>query len=196
LTPPRVRPYSRRAVVSAWTITLLTAGVALVSGLISASINSWLTSRAKVNEELRVERLKAYPQIWERTITFSRWPRDERTYDDLRRFHLDLRDWYYKRGGLYMSENSRGRYGDVQELAAVELEQPPPPPTALSKERYERLMEACSAFRTGLTEDLESRRQRSLIWSIRKSREHKQDERAAKARVRAARDEAQRAARP
>jgi hypothetical protein len=53
---------------------LVSAGIALVSGFVSASLNSWLQGRAQVSEELREARAKAYPNIWKLTIDFSVWP--------------------------------------------------------------------------------------------------------------------------
>jgi hypothetical protein len=176
--------------MSAWAITLISTGAALVSGLISASVNGWLSTRAKVNEELRVERLKAYPPIWERTRAFSRWPRNAAKYEDLHRFHLDLREWYYTVGGLYMSENGRARYGEVQELAAAHLGHRRPPTASLPDDSYDALMKTCSAFRIALTEDLESRRQRSLIWAVKRAFEHRKQAKDARSRIDVARSRA------
>ena len=85
-----------------------------------------------------------------------------------------------------MSENSRTRYGDVQELVAAELDRLPPTARLLD-DTYEPLMDACSAFRTALTEDLESRRQGSIIWAARKRWEHRRQEKKAARRLAAVR---------
>lgn len=154
--------------------------------MVSAFINTWLATRATVSEELRVQRLKVYPSVWERTGMFARWPRTSPTYDDLAQFHRDLRDWYFSVGGLFMSENSRARYGDMQMLVAAELERLPPTARLLD-EAYQPLMEACSAFRTALTEDLESRRQGSIIWAARKRWEHRRQDKKAARRLTAVR---------
>jgi hypothetical protein len=99
-------------------------------------------------------------------------------------FHRDLRRWYYDVGGLYMSENARRRYGSVQELVAAHCSGEAG--GVVQPEAYDDLMGACSAFRSALTEDLESRRQGSLIYSIQKSREHAKQERTAQKRLRRA----------
>ena len=172
--------------MSALAVTLISAGAALGASIVTASVNSWLTTRAKVGEELRDQRLKIYPGIWERTKLFSRWPRTEATYEDLRRLHRHLREWYYETGGLYMSENCRARYGEMQELFAAQLSDGPAPTARIGPTEYDDLMEICSAFRTALNEDLESRRQGSLLWSVRKGLLHRRQKRAAKQRVAAA----------
>src|SRR3954447_14177305 len=105
--------------IEPWMLVLITGLAGLVSGLVSAAANTWLANRSKVSEELREQRLKAYPNIWERTAKFSRWPRNDVTNAELAEFERDLRSWYYRIGGLYMSENARHRYGHVQELVSV-----------------------------------------------------------------------------
>lgn len=166
---------------------VLSAGVAVISALITASVTSWIAERAKVSDELRELRLRVYPVVWNETSTFSRWPRTGATCVDLRGFHAALRKWYYEDGGLYLSENSRARYGELQELAEAHLGTRG---IALTEDlpgtAYEDLMESCSAFRTSLTEDLESRRQRSVLWTLSRVRLHRQQRRLAKQRLRAA----------
>ena len=41
----------------------------------------------------------------------------------LRQFSADLRDWYFERGGMYLSRSAREAYGKVQEaLSSVVAE--------------------------------------------------------------------------
>jgi hypothetical protein len=168
-----------------WTVVLITSASGLVSGVVGAGVNTWLANRSKVTEELRDQRLKAYPDVWERTGRFARWPRNSVTYAALDEFHRELRTWYFHVGGLYMSENARGRYGRMQELVAahcaVEESHASLPPDA-----YADIMETCSEFRTALTEDLESRRQGSLVYSLQKAREHRRMDASARSRLRRA----------
>jgi hypothetical protein len=171
--------------MDAWGVVLITSAAGLVSGVVGAGVNTWLANRSRVSEGLRDQRLKAYPDVWERTGRFARWPRNTVTYAALDEFHRELRNWYFHVGGLYMSENARRRYGQMQELVgahcAVEESHASLPPGA-----YADVMEACSEFRTALTEDLESRRQGSLVYSLQKSREHRQMDASARSRLRRA----------
>jgi hypothetical protein len=168
--------------MDAWTVVLITSASGLVSGVVGAGVNTWLANRSKVSEGLRDQRLKAYPDVWERTGRFARWPRNTVTYATLDEFHRELRTWYFHVGGLYMSENARRRYGQMQELVAahcaVEESHASLPPDA-----YADVMEACSEFRTALTEDLESRRQGSLVYSLQKAREHRRMDASARSRL-------------
>lgn len=139
---------------------------AVAGGLLTAVVSGWLNSRAQVAEELREQRLKVYPPIWLATGIVSRWPqRDETTYGAVSRFHHELRDWYYATGGLFLSANARRRYGHLQEMAG-RVTALGSRDARLDAEDYRLLRDACSALRTALTEDLESRRQRSLLVAI------------------------------
>jgi hypothetical protein len=150
----------------------------IVAGLVGAAatavlaiLNSYLTSRAQVAEEVRKARLDAYPKLWRLTSLVSVWPRSDPRLEDLQGLQRDLRRWYFDvGGGLYMSENARDRYGQLQALLAAVIANYP----KLQNDRGQPsdgthldLQESCSALRTALTEDLETRAQRSVLRSIR-----------------------------
>lgn len=174
---------------------LLIALVGIAGTVLGAVVNGALATRAKINEEMRQLRLTSYPLLWQLTSSFSRWPRMTNTYSDLEEFHRSFRSWYYETGGLHLSENSRARYGEVQELMATHLGapegQPMPaqPSGPIPDPVYSGLLEACSALRTALTEDLESRRQRSILHRIGLAARHrKQKTEAAERLAKAKRD--------
>jgi hypothetical protein len=176
------------------------AGIAVASGI--ALVKGAIASRSRENEELRDWRLKSYPAVWKLTSAVPRWPHSNPTYRDLWSLHYQLRDWYYQTGGLYLSENARARYGSVQGLLDIYLVNRPrddqtllPQGTGDSKDSsaYEALMESLSAFRTALTEDLATRRSRSIVWSVALWWRHFQAGRRAKMRLEAARDHVRRA---
>jgi hypothetical protein len=151
---------------------VIIALVGVAGTVLGAFVNGALATRAKVNDEMRQLRLQSYPLLWQLTSSFSRWPRMTNTYSDLDELHRWLRSWYYEAGGIHLSENSRARYGEVQELVAAHLGGPEGeaiaagPPGPISGDVYIGLLGACSALRTALTEDLESRRQRLLLFNI------------------------------
>ena len=78
------------------TFALVSAGIAVASGFISAALNSWLQGRAEVSSELREARTKLYRVVWKHTEVVSQWPWTAATFADLERLHLTLRDWYYE----------------------------------------------------------------------------------------------------
>jgi hypothetical protein len=170
------------------------AGIVVASSI--ALVKGAIASRSKESEELREWRLKAYPDVWKLTSIVPRWPRGDPTYGDLRSVHFAFRDWYYTSGGLYLSEHARARYGDMQELFDAYLERKRPddetPILQSSSGRfwdhspYKALMESCSTFRTALTEDLATRRSRSILWAIGFWWRHRQEGRTAARRLAAA----------
>ena len=166
---------------------LAIAVIGIAGTVLGALVNGALATRAKVNEEMRQLRLTSYPVLWQLTSNFSRWPRMALTYADLVAIHGRLRGWYYETGGIHLSENSRARYGEAQELTAVCLATPDDPGAQASSpvpdDVYNELLDACSALRTALTEDLESRRQRSLLHSLGLAARHRQQKQKAAKRL-------------
>lgn len=170
--------------------------IGIAGALLGGLVNSALATREKVSEEMRQLRLTSYPALWKLTGDFSRWPRMTNTYVDLDALHGQLRSWYYDVGGLHLSENSRARYGDVQALMDVHLRvhdhdttTPAQADETVSGGAYESLMDACSALRLALTEDLESRKQRSVLQRIRLLGRHWWQKRQADRRLKAAKRE-------
>lgn len=165
-------------------VGLISAATAVGGGAVTKAFDSWLGGRSKVIEELREDRLRSYTLVWERTATLSAWPRTDATYGDLKSLHIYLRSWYFSVGGLYLSENARVRYGEMQGLIAAHLRHHSDAlDEQLKTAAYDDLKDACSAFRTAITGDLESRRQRSLFWTIGRWRLHQKQRRAAQARL-------------
>ncbi|MEV6412732.1 hypothetical protein [Kribbella sp. NPDC051718] len=153
-----------RAVVTG-VLALLTAGVI-------ALVNSWISTRAGIDENLRDQRLAAYPELWKATGAVPRWPRTQPTRSQLQQLHESYRTWYYSKGGLFMSESARARYGDVQELLDALLQRSPDATGPLTATAYTDLMQTTSALRTAMTQDLDTRRRRSLLQRWQRTRWH------------------------
>lgn len=168
------------------TLALATGLLALITTGVVALINSWITARAGIDENLRDRRLAVYPKLWDDTGAIPRWPRTQPNRHDLTELHKTYRTWYFATGGIFLSESARARYGEVQELLAALLDQSPCRETdRLTDTAYTDLMETTSALRTALAQDLDTRRRSSLRELRRRSRRHK--EAAEKAKVRIAR---------
>jgi Holliday junction resolvase-like predicted endonuclease len=164
---------------------LYAAMIGLLVGAAGAWVKAVLAIREKVGEELRARRLATYPAVWRESAVLSYWPPAKLTYEDLAALNLRLRAWYFTIGGLYLSENSRQRYGELKELICADLEHwgAVEVEGELGRERYSDLAKTCSAFRTALTEDLQTRRQRSVWWTLTRWRLHKKQEAAWKKRI-------------
>lgn len=166
----------------AGTAALLTA---VVGGLITGAVNA----RAAAGEDLRTVRLQSYPVIWRLTGLLPAWPPATITLGQLWHLQLQLMKWYFQTGGYHLSENARARYGELQQhLAKLLPDEPPDPSVEVDPETYEQVRESCSALRTALTEDLESRRARSVLSALRLRIRHSRQRFRAKRRQREAVD--------
>jgi hypothetical protein len=144
----------------AGTAALLTA---VVGGLITGATNA----RAQAGEDLRTARLESYPALWLLTGVLPEWPRVTITHGDLWNLHQRLAEWYFRTGGYLLSENSRARYGELQgHLDKLMPAEPAESSVSLDEDTYDEVRESCSALRTALTEDLESRRSRSFLSAL------------------------------
>jgi hypothetical protein len=170
------------------------AWLAIISGLLGlltagflALLNAWISARAGVDEVLRSQRLTFYPRLWTITEAVSRWPRVTVTRGSLDELHHDLRSWYYASGGLFLSESARARYGNAQELIEALLTHAGDPADALVSDEHTALMDTASALRTALTQDLDTRRRKSVVEKGRRAIWHHQQERKAQKRIAGAR---------
>jgi hypothetical protein len=150
--------------------SVIAALTGLAVGIAGTYVKSLLAARAKVGEELRDLRLGPYRELWAMTALVSRWPTWPLTAAELDDLHWRLRAWYYGKGGLYLSENSRARYGEMQQVIGLTVAAAAD--AAITPAAYRDLVATCSALRTALTEDLESRRQRSVWWTVSRWRLH------------------------
>jgi hypothetical protein len=114
-----------------------------------------------IDTDLRNKRVDAYATLWQLTQVLPKWPRAEGvTYERLRQFSAELREWYFHTGGMWLSHAARDAYGDVQE-AIWELPAGNPS-DVLDPKHYDATRDKCSALRTALTDDLLSRREAPL----------------------------------
>jgi hypothetical protein len=156
------------------------AAIGFVTAAVLAMINSWLAGRASVAEGVRDQRIATYPGVWSRTGVVSRWPRTDAGRGEFLRLHEDLRRWYYGGGGLYLSTRARKRYEHLQCIldAVLSVDE------AAMAGCYQPVMDAASYFRTGLTDDLETRARRGVVVALARRRDDRTAWRAAQARLR------------
>lgn len=138
-----------------------------------SAISNALEKRTRIDESLREARIAVYQPLWQQTSLLPKWPKvPDVTYANLLELSVWMRDWYFNRGGIYLSAKSRAAYGKLQEtIQAVIAEkdkeaiQPLNQATVaakrtetLSEKHYECLRDKCSALRTEMTKDLLSRK--------------------------------------
>lgn len=150
------------------TTAAIVGTAALLTAVVGSLVTGALNARAQAGEDLRTVRLQSYPVIWRLTGLLPAWPPATITLGQLWHLQLQLMKWYFQTGGYHLSENARARYGELQEhLAALLPGEPLDPSVELDPGTYEQVRKSCSSLRTALTEDLESRRARSILSALR-----------------------------
>jgi hypothetical protein len=126
---------------------------------VEARLGAILDAQAALDVNLRDRREGVYGHLWRLGALVSRWPRNPSlAYSELDTLHLQLKDWYYEQqGGLWLSDEAREAYGDLQEQLAAPRDGAGPASVDVAGPDYERIMTAFSALRTELTRDLQSR---------------------------------------
>jgi hypothetical protein len=115
-----------------------------------------------VDTDLRTKRIPVYAELWEKTGLLPMWPwNTELKYEEVRQLTSDLRDWYFKRGGMYLSESARDTYFEVQKCINAILDKVQAGP--VSHDDYKAVRDKCSALRTELAKDLLSRREAPAV---------------------------------
>lgn len=153
---------------------VLTSVVAAIGGaaLVVGGLAAWLGAvwknrierqenlRAQIDVDLRSRRILVYEPLWALMKVLPKWPRNEDvTYERLRQLSEELRDWYFEKGGLYLSERSREEYGALQdELQRVSEAGRTGPLARKPDDDYEVVRQRCSTLRTSLARDIASRR--------------------------------------
>jgi hypothetical protein len=133
-------------------------------GAIAGGIISWLTTNSRLrhelellyDRELRDKRVAAYNELWLRTKRVPRaWIRGEVTGEALQDVREDWHNWYYDKGGIYMSKPVRTAYfGATQALEeAADANRG----RKLTLAEYEKVYTRVKALRDSLTDDIGAR---------------------------------------
>jgi hypothetical protein len=136
---------------------LLPALIGAITGLLAAYGRNLLDLRKEVSSDLSNKRFETYKDIWGIMQIMPKWPRaKDVTHQKLEDFSIQLRDWYFQKGGWLLSVNSRKDYGFLQECLqqAIKGKQMN---DHITDSDYDTIQSACSKLRTQLTEDLQSR---------------------------------------
>jgi hypothetical protein len=98
---------------------LLATVAAALSALLSFFVTSWKVRRdleVEYDKSLRTLRIESYKKLWTLLLSLARYPRPEPpSYENLEGLTEQLRDWYFKDGGLFLSDETREAYFDLQD---------------------------------------------------------------------------------
>lgn len=142
-------------------ILILAAGgfLGIVTTYITAKQKFRDDLQARYDETLHNTRIGTYQDLWGRMQVLAKYARPEPvTPLRLRQLGEDLRAWYFEVGGLFLTDNSRDRYFDLQDAIVAELKKDHPDENKdLDTNSFEAIREQGSTLRTSLSSDLRSR---------------------------------------
>lgn len=116
---------------------------------------------AQYDKELRAERLRYYAELWSLTERLAKYSRPGPvTVEVLRRLSAELREWYFKRGGLFMSQRTRDGYFALQDALGKSIDvQGRNDKHELQEPEFEGIRTIGSRLRTAMTVDVGSRKE-------------------------------------
>jgi hypothetical protein len=145
------------------------------SALIVAGLAGWLgkvwadrimrsqTLLQDIDLDLRNRRIGAYLLLWKCTALLPKWPKAFGvSYSQLMQFSETLRTWYFETGGMYLSRSThRDAYTPLQDhlMQVLSGVQQDCMLNVVTDAHYESIRAHCSALRTALAADIESRRE-------------------------------------
>lgn len=114
----------------------------------------------KYDTDLRDKRIPQYLALWKLLEDLAKYARPKQlTFDDLYKLTASLRQWYFERGGLFLSEKSRDKYFALQDAIEKVLDIKGQPGAAMVDDgTYECLRKSGSDLRTALTRDVGTRK--------------------------------------
>ena len=144
------------------TIILVSAAIGGIVSFIGAVINNTLEKRTKVDENLRNTRIAVYKILWKMMELLPKWPKStDVTYEKLNNFSVELKDWYFNEGGMFLSEQARKAYGNLQEAVSNVVGKGKE--GTVTDDEYNLVRGKCGLLRTEITKDLQSRSRTFLV---------------------------------
>lgn len=111
-------------------------------------------------KELFQQRIQAYQDLWKLLTVLPRWHRPKPLNDTtLRELTVSMRDWYFEKGGIFLSEKAKPIYDDLKEAIEDLLEKPEDQEESLLKNgRGASLLKLASRLRDRMAEYLGTRK--------------------------------------
>ena len=147
---------------------ILIAIVSAVISYVSAAI-TFLATRSKSRLDMTVEydkalhekRLELYKQLWPKTEPLGKYASsDSFTYKTVAAVSLDMHDWYFKEGGLFLSKESRTPYfllKDAIQLVIEDGQLANNPDQPIPDAARQAIVGAAGRLRASLADDLRTR---------------------------------------
>jgi hypothetical protein len=107
-----------------------------------------------------------YLPLWQKLEVLARFaPPEPVTPKKLEELSGALREWFFRTGGLFLSDDSRNAYLDLQLEITTLVRDQPATGQDLDGDSLERIHDSASAFREQLSKDIGSRKSAKFgIW--------------------------------
>jgi hypothetical protein len=133
---------------------LLAAIIGAIAGVVTTYLGAILKFRvdlkSQYDKDLRDKRLAQYSELWKLTGIFPKYAREKQlSHQDLQGLKVTLREWYFTKGGMFLSDTARDAYFALQEeLKSVSDNLNTSQSVVLDEVAYERLrsQRQCSTF--------------------------------------------------
>ncbi len=114
--------------------------------------------------ELQKDRWLEYEKLWNYSGLLPKWPRNTQlTLGQLHALSYDLKNWYFGKGGIMMSKESREAYEFVQIALTKAWEGVQNEQSVVSAVDYDAIRSAFSNLRSEMTQDLKSRKRQIIL---------------------------------
>jgi hypothetical protein len=143
---------------------IIGAAFGVLGTYLSAILKYRQDLRAEYDKDLREKRLPEYKNLWRWTELFPKYARTAQvSYEDVETLSVNLRDWYFQNGGMFLSAGSRDEYFALQDALTKTIRKAGQNmDTILDEETFEMLREKCSNLRTASTSDVGTRTEPEL----------------------------------
>lgn len=152
------------AVASALSAVIAAIATALIAAYVGHRRRVQAEREGQYDSELRQLRLAAYKELWSLMEPLATYAREPASPDraSLEALSKALRSWYFKTGGLYLSNEARTAYFQFQRTLWTIASSDRWEADRLEDDDLDRLRELGSWLRTVLTYDVGTRRRFSL----------------------------------
>ncbi len=138
-----------------------------IAALVFGGVVTYFLTQSKIKRELESEydsdlrkrRMESYKKIWELFVVLPQYGTEEKdaTYADVWQLSVNLKEWYFKEGGIFLSEDCRKAFGELQEFLGAKVAGQYGSTQKVGLVQYEEIRKKCSAFRTQLLKDIGTR---------------------------------------
>lgn len=149
-----------------WTALIGLGGVLVGSAFtyLGAILKFRQDLKAEYDMSLREKRIEAYLVLWQCTQPLAKYsPPKAVTYQDLQTMAKEMRRWWFKTGGMFLTDASSDAYIAMQQaLQELVGGTDHPPDKELEAKAFNTIRQKSSDLRTTLVRDVGTRRQSEL----------------------------------